>query len=50
MIQVYYIYCALYFYHHNISSTSDHQAIDPRSWEAPDYMVGGREMEQRRIQ
>ena len=50
MIQVYYIYCALYFYHHNISSTSDHQALDPRSWEAPDYMVGGREMEQRRIQ
>ena len=27
-----YIYCALYFYYHYISSTSDHQARDPGSW------------------
>ena len=26
MIQVHYIYCALYF------STLDHQALDPRGW------------------
>ena len=30
MIQVHYIYCALYFYY--ISSTSDHQALDPGGW------------------
>ena len=30
MIQVHYIYCALYFYYYYISSTSDHQALDPR--------------------
>ena len=29
MIQAHYIYCALYFYHYYISSTSDHQALDP---------------------
>ena len=32
MIQVPYIYCALNFYCYHISSTSDHQAIDPRGW------------------
>ena len=29
MIQVHYIYCALYFYYCYISSPSDHQALDP---------------------
>ena len=29
IIQVHYIYYALYFYYHYISSTSDHQALDP---------------------
>ena len=33
MIQVHYIYCALYFYYYYISSTSDHQALDPRGRE-----------------
>ena len=32
MIQEHYIYFALYFYHCYISSTSDHQALDPRGW------------------
>ena len=32
MIQVHYIYCALYFCYYYISSTSDHQASDPRGW------------------
>ena len=32
MIQVYYIYCVLYFYYYDISSTSDHQALDPGGW------------------
>ena len=31
MMQLHYIYCALYYYH--ISSTSDHQALDPGGWE-----------------
>ena len=30
MIQAHYTYCALYFYYYYISSTSDHQALDPR--------------------
>ena len=30
MIQTCYIYCALYFYHYYISSTSDHQALETR--------------------
>ena len=30
MIQAHYIYCAFYFCWHYISSTSDHQALDPR--------------------
>ena len=29
MIQVHHGYCVLYFYHYNISSTSDHQALIP---------------------
>ena len=32
MIQAYYIYCVLYFYYYYISSTSDHQSLDPRGW------------------
>ena len=32
MIQVHYIYCALYFHRYYISSISNHQALDPRSW------------------
>ena len=32
MIQEHYIYCALYFYYYYISSTSNHQALDPRDW------------------
>ena len=31
MIQIHYIYYALYFYYY--ISTSDHQALDPRGWE-----------------
>ena len=34
MIQVHYIYYALYFYYY-ISSTSDYQALDPKGWGAP---------------
>ena len=30
--QGHYIYCALYFYYSYISSTSDHQALDPGAW------------------
>ena len=32
MIQAHYLYCALYFYYYYISSTSDHQALDPGGW------------------
>ena len=35
IIQVHYIYCALYFYYYYISSTSDHQALDPGGWGTP---------------
>ena len=38
MIQVYYIYCVLYFYY-DISSTSGHQALDPRGWGPLVYTV-----------
>ena len=31
MVQACYMYCALYFYYY-ISSTSDHQALDPGGW------------------
>ena len=30
MIQVNYVYLTLYFYYYYISSTSDHQTLDPR--------------------
>ena len=32
MIQMHYIYCALHFCSYHISSTSDHQTLDPRGW------------------
>ena len=32
MIQVRYIYCALYLYYYYISCSSDHQALDPGGW------------------
>ena len=32
MIEENYIFCAVYFYYYYISSTSDHQALDPRVW------------------
>ena len=32
VIQMHYIYCALSFYYYYISSTSDHQSLDPRVW------------------
>ena len=32
MIQAHYTYCSLYFYYYSISSTSDHEALDPRDW------------------
>ena len=32
MIQRHYIYCALHIYYYYISSTSDHQALDPGGW------------------
>ena len=35
IIQVYYIYCALYFYYYYVSPTSDHPALDPRGWGTP---------------
>ena len=31
-IPVHYMYCALCFYYSYISSTSDHQALDPEGW------------------
>ena len=30
--QAHYVNCALYSYYYYISSTSDHQALDPRGW------------------
>lgn len=32
MIQLHYLYCALYFYFHYISSTLDQQALGPQGW------------------
>ena len=32
VIQVHSIYCALYFCHYYIGSTSDHQVLDPGGW------------------
>ena len=37
MIQEHCIYCALYFYYYDVSSTSDHQALGPRGWEPMRY-------------
>lgn len=31
-LQACYIYCALYFYYYYITSTWDHQTLDPRGW------------------
>ena len=39
MIQVHYMYCALYFYYYQISSTSDHQALDPGGWGPLPYIT-----------
>ena len=36
MIEENYIFCAVYFYYYYISSTSDHQALDPGGWEPLD--------------
>ena len=33
VIQALYVYCVRYFYYYYISSTSGHQALDPRGWE-----------------
>ena len=33
MIQMHYIYCALYFYYYYVTSASDHQALDPEDWD-----------------
>ena len=32
MIQMHYIYCALYLYYYYVTSASDHQALDPEDW------------------
>ena len=32
MVQMHYIYCAIYFYYYYISFTSDQQALDPQGW------------------
>ena len=32
VIQTHYIYCALCFNYYYLSSTPDHQALDPRGW------------------
>ena len=34
------IYCAFYFYYYYISSTSDHQVLDPRGWGPLPYSRG----------
>ena len=39
LIQVNYVYCALYFYYYYISSTSDHQALDPRGCRPMVYTI-----------
>ena len=38
MIQVHHIYCALYFCYY-ISSTTDHQLVDPRGWGPLTYSI-----------
>ena len=37
MIPAHYVYCGLYFDYYYISSTSDHQALDPGHWEPQPY-------------
>ena len=37
LIQMHYINCALYFYYCYVSSTSYHQALDPRGWGLLNY-------------
>jgi len=39
MAQAHYSYCVLYFYYYYISSTSDHQALDPGAWGPLVYQV-----------
>ena len=39
MVQVRYIYCALYFHYYYISFISDHQALDCRDWEPLVYSI-----------
>ena len=39
MLQACYIYCVLYFYYFSISSTSDHQAVDPGGWGPLSYTL-----------
>ena len=45
MIQVYYIYYALYLYYDYISPTSDHQALDPGGWGPLCYRTNCKETE-----
>ena len=44
MIWAHYIYCALYFYCYNNSSTSDHQALDTRGWGPLFYRLQSRQV------
>jgi len=44
MICAHYTYCALYFYGYNISSTSDHQALDTRGWGPLFYRLQSRQV------
>ena len=39
MIQAHCFYCTLYFCYCYISSTSDHQALDPRGWGTLDQII-----------
>ena len=39
-IQAHYVHCALYFCYYCTSSTSEHQALDPRGWGIPDLQHG----------
>ena len=40
MIQAHSIYCVLYFYYYYISSTSNHQALDPGGWGPLPQLIG----------
>ena len=44
MIQAHYLYCAVYFCYYYISSTSDHQVLDPGGWGPLLYTKKNREM------